>query len=320
MQASESQAASSLTYSALVKITNKAIDDARNDDVGQVCTYGVHKRTTSFTNPPLDYMGEEGDLWILGELFELSYYNWIFLYWDGTEWVDASNDLWTAYDLNHDGMISGEQKTEKGLVCKFSNLTSTEVVGKNPMTSYIGEIGDLFIKIDSKYADAKFYFIWNGSKWIANLENPYTLAHAVALRTKVGEYCVYGKNKDVFSSYYSTPPGNYKGVKGDLWIVANKVTGEAYSTDYWNGKSWIGVSVEEVETLRKINDAAQFKARNSTSGEVCYAGTVKSTQTFSASMPKSYKGKVNDRWIVMDKKGEKNSIFYYWNGKSWVLN
>ena len=320
IQASGSQAAGNLTYSALSEITNKAINDARKSDVGEICKYGLYTSTTSFSFPPENYTGGEGDLWIYGELFDFSIYNWTFLYWDGTTWVDYSNDLWNAYNLNHDGMISGEQKTEKGLVCNVQNLTMTEVVGQEPKANHVGEIGDRFIKIDSKYPNAQLYYIWNGSKWVANLENPYTLAHAAAIKTKTGEYCIYGKNKDVFSSYYPVPPTSYKGVKGDLWIVAFKTTGREKDRHYWNGKSWIDQSASSSEALQKINDAAQFKARNSASGEVCYAGTVKSAQTFSASMPKNYKGKINDSWLVMDKKGEKNTIFYYWNGKSWVLN
>jgi len=319
IQASESHAANSLTYSAIEDITNQAINDARKDSVGEVCTYGLYKSTTSYSSPPSDYTGKQGDLWMFLERFELSFYNWNFLYWDGAEWIDNSEDVWIEYDLIHDDMISGEQKTEKGLICKFSNLTRTEVVGKSPMASYIGEIGDLFIKIDSKYLDAKLYYIWNGSKWIANLENPYTLAHAVATRTKTGEYCVYGKNKDVYSSYYSAPPTSYKGVKGDLWIVADKTTGRAVSKSYWDGKSWLKDGAPGSITLQNINDAVQYKARNSVTGEICYAGTNKSTQTFSAKLPMVYKGKVNDRWIVMHKDLTPTS-YHYWNGKSWILN
>ena len=320
IHATESHAAGSLSYSALEQITNKATDSARKGNVGEVCTYGGYQSTTSLSSPPENYTGSIGDLWIFGEPFELSFYNWKFLYWDGTIWEDESNDNWVDYSVIHDNAISNEQKTDKGLVCKFSNLTSTKVVGQEPKASHIGEIGDLFIKIDSKYPDAESYYIWNGSKWVANLENPYTLAHAVATRTKSGEYCVYGKNKDVYSSYYSAPPGSYKGVKGDLWIVADKTTGRAVSKHYWDGKSWLKDDALGADALRKLNDAVQFKARNTASGEICYSGTITSAQTFSSNLPKSYKGKANDRWIVMDKKGEKSNIYYYWTGKIWILN
>ena len=334
---SQAQAAGSTSFSALTKITNQALNDAHASDVGEVCVtvdaLGTHTGTKSRSRPPINYSGNQGDRWIYMERFELEMFNYRYLYWDGSIWLDGfgydengdeseanSQDSWSRYDSEYSVMFQEAQKSRNGYTCKFSELSRIQIVGQNPSPTYKGQIGDVYIKVDSKFDDAKLGYIWNGSKWIANLENTYTLARAAAIRTKAGEYCIYGKNKDVFSSYYSTPPSDYKGVKGDLWIVADKATREAYSTDHWNGKSWIGVDSDEFETLRKINDAAQFKARNSATGEVCYAGTVKSTQTFSANMPKSYKGKVNDSWLVMDKKGEKNTIFYYWNGKSWVLN
>jgi hypothetical protein len=319
IHASESHAASSLTYSALEQITNKATDEAHKDSFGELCTYGGHKSTTSLSLPPELYSGSEGDAWIYGEPFELSFYNWNFFYWDGTTWVDSSNDLWASYNLNRNGMLRVAQETAAGLVCKISNLTRTEAVGKDPAINHLGEVGDLFIKIDLKYRDAEFYYIWNGSKWVANLENPYTMAHAVATRTKTGEYCVYGKNKDVYSSYYSAPPTSYIGVKGDLWVVADKTTGRAMSQSYWDGKSWLKDGAPGSITLQNINDAVQYKARNSVTGEICYAGTNKSTQTFSSKLPMVYKGKVNDRWIVMYKDLTPTS-YHYWNGKSWIVN
>ena len=334
---SPAQAAGSTSFSALAKITIKAQNDAHASEAGEVCvtvdSLGTHKSSMSKSLPPIDYSGDQGDRWIYMEPFELEMFQNKYLYWDGSIWLEWSSfdengdesevqneDLWNQYHSDHSAMVEEAKKSRNGYICKFSELSRIEIVDQNPSPTYKGKIGDVFFKIDSKFDDVELGYIWNGSKWVANLENTYTLARVAAVKTKTGEYCVYGKNKDVFSSYYSTPPSDYKGVKGDLWIVADKATREAYSTDYWNGKSWIGVSAEEFETLREINDAVQFKARNSATGEVCYAGTVKSTQTFSASMPKSYKGKVNDRWLVMDKKGEKNTIFYYWNGKSWVLN
>ena len=155
---------------------------------------------------------------------------------------------------------------------------------------------------------------------MANLENSYTLARAAATRTKAGEYCIYGANKDISTSFYATPPKSYKGVKGDLWITMDETYRTTKNMLFWSGKAWVPNNAEGFEQLQEINDAAQLKARNSATGEVCYVGTLKGTQTFSAKLPKSYKGKVNDSWTVMDKKGENNSVVYFWTGKSWVLN
>jgi hypothetical protein len=169
----------------------------------------------------------------------------------------------------------------------------------------------------AKYQDARMYFAWNGVKWIASLKNPYTLASAVASRTKAGNYCIYGANKDFSTSYYSVPPKSYKGVKGDLWVITDKTYGDFRSMYFWTGKVWVVSTSKEAEALQKLNDDLQLKARASSKGEVCYSGSITSTQVFSTKVPGTYKGKVNDRWVVMDKKGVKANIYYYWDGKKW---
>ena len=334
---SQVQAAGSTSFSALAKIASQAINDAHDSDVGEVCVtvdaLGTHTGSKSKSLPPMNYSGARGDRWIYIERFEIEMFQYKYLYWDGSIWLDASGvdengdeseanseELWNQYHSDHSAMVEGAKKSQNGYKCKFSELSRVEIIGQNPSPTYKGQIGDVFIKIDSKYNDAELGYLWNGSKWVANLENSYTLARAAATRTKTGEYCIYGANKDISTSFYATPPKSYKGVKGDLWITMDETYRTTKNMLFWSGKAWVPNNAEGFEQLQEINDAAQLKARNSATGEVCYAGTVKSTQTFSAKLPKSYKGKINDSWLVMDKKGEKNTIFYYWNGKSWVLN
>ena len=341
IQFSQSEAAGSPTFSSLNKITQQAMADAHASEAGEVCvnvdSFGVHTDITSLSMPPKDYSGNHGDLWLYLERFELSFYNYKFLYWDGSIWLDGtgldengdaseinSSASWNQYATDHMVMTQEAKESINGYQCKFSNLTSTEIVGRDPSAKHIGAVGDYYIKIDSKFRDARLYFAWSGTKWIGWLENPYTLAHAAALRTKEGEFCTYGKNKDVYSSFYSVPPANYKGVKGDLWIVADKITGEpvnaATNNYYWDGKSWIpDAALTGWESLKKLNDEAQFKARSSATGEICHAGTNTSTQVVSAKLPSNYKGKINDRWIYMDKVNATAFVsMYYWNGKSWI--
>ena len=334
---SQSYAAGSTSFSALAKITFQAINDAQASDVGEVCVtvdaLGTHTGSKSKSSPPMNYSGSQGDRWIYIERFELEMFQYRYLYWDGSIWVDGSGydengdeseannkDSWDRYHSDHSAMVEGAKKSQNGYKCKFSELSRIEIIGQNPSPAYKGQIGDVHINLDSKYNDAELGSIWNGSKWVANLENPYTLAYAAATRTKAGEYCIYGANRDISTSFYATPPKSYKGVKGDLWVTMDETYRTTKDRFFWSGKVWVPNNAEGFEQLKEINDAAQFKARNSAGGEVCYAGTSKGTQTFSAKLPKSYKGKVNDRWIVMDKKGEKSNIFYYWTGKSWVLN
>lgn len=336
---SQVHAAGSTSFSALAKITNQALNDAHASDVGEVCVtvdaLGTHTSTQSRSGPPMNYSGNQGDRWIYKEMFELEMFNYRYLYWDGSIWLDSfyfnensdeseanSEDSWNRYDSEYSVMFQEAQKSRDGYTCKFSELSRIQIVGQNPSPTYKGQIGDVHIKVDSKYNDAKLRYIWNGSKWIADLWNTYRLARAAAIRTKAGEYCIYGANKDISTSFYETPPKSYKGVKGDLWIVLDATSGNKIYEFFWSGKVWVPNSPEGTlpRSLMKINDAAQFKARNSATGEVCYVGTLKGTQTFSAKLPKSYKGKVNDSWTVMDKKGESNSVVYFWTGKSWVLN
>ena len=337
MQLSESHAAASTSFSTLAKITVQAINDSHVSDVGEVCATvdgsGSHTSSTSKSLPPMDYSGNQGDRWIYMEPFEIEMFQYRYFYWDGVIWLDGSGvdengdeseanseELWNNYNSDFSALVEAAKKSQKGYKCKFLELSRIEIVGQDPSPSYKGQIGDVHIKIDSKFSDAELGYLWNGSKWIANLENTYTLAHAAATRTKSGEYCIYGKNKDVYSSYYSAPPVDYKGVKADLWIVADKTSGSEVGRFFWSGKAWVENNANGFEQLKAINEAAQLKARSTSIGEVCYAGTNTSAQTFSSNLPKSYKGKVNDRWIVMDKKGEKSNIYYYWTGKSWILN
>ena len=336
---SQVQAAGSTSFSALAKIANQALNDAHASDVGEVCVtvdaLGTHTGTKSKSRPPMNYSGARGDRWIYIERFELEMFNYRYFYWDGSIWLDGfgydengdeseanSQDSWNRYDSEYSVMFQEAQKSRDGYTCKFSELSRIQIVGQNPSPTYKGQIGDVYIKVDSKFNDAKLGYIWNGSKWIANLENTYTLARAAAIRTKAGEYCIYGANKDISTSFYEIPPKSYKGVKGDLWITMDATSGNSMNKFFWSGKVWVPNTPEGTifYQLQKINDAAQFKARNSATGEVCYVGTLKGTQTFSAKLPKSYKGKVNDSWTVMDKKGENNSVVYFWTGKSWVLN
>ena len=326
VQINQANAASDPSFSSLQKITNQATLDAWNSDEGEYCVYQNYKSTVSYSRPPEIYSGSEGDLWVFiddgttGFPGEQTNY-----FWDSSSWIhapmmDDASTQFGVYAHQNDAIVRTAQKSEGGFQCVISGLLKLEFWGQEPPAKYSGMVGDLYINFDSKFHDAQLYFIWSGLKWIANRENPYTLAHAVATRTKDGEFCIYEKNRDVYSSYYSAPPSSYKGVKGDLWIVADKISGRAVSNSFWDGKSWLKDSAPGAIPLKKINDAVQYKARNSATGEVCHAGTNVSTQTFNAKLPTAYKGKANDRWIVMDKKGDKSNIYYYWTGKSWVLN
>jgi hypothetical protein len=325
----QAYAAAETSYSKLTAITVKARVAAFDSGIGEVCLtsdyIGDHRDTTSYSPAPIDYSGSDGDLWVYAES-EFPYIKHYF-YWDGVEWLTGAPDeegseegklhSWNLRAGDHGVMVREARESSSGYVCTFSNLKRIERIGQEPISNYVGEIGDIYVKIDSKYQDARMYFAWNGVKWIASLKNPYTLASAVASRTKAGNYCVYGANKDFSTSYYSVPPKSYKGVKGDLWVITDKTYGDFKSMYFWTGKVWVVSTSKEAEPLQKLNDELQLKARASSKGEVCYSGSITSTQVFSTKVPTTYKGKVNDRWVVMDKAGVKANIYYYWDGKKW---
>ena len=329
------QAAAETSYSKLLAITDKAYDDALHNELGVVCEksdgLGNHRATTTYSTPPEDYTGSAGDLWKLIEPIELTFTTNHYFYWDGVEWLNGApdeegsdenkNHRWNLYAGDYEVMVRDAQESDTGYQCVFSSLKRIEIIGKAPAVKYSGQIGDLYLKMDPKFVDANLGYIWNGIKWIASLNNPYTLAHSAAIRSKVGEYCTYGANKDISTSYYATPPKSYKGVKGDLWITMDETYGNLKGMYYWSGKVWVPNNAAGFEQLQKINDAAQLKARSSAIGEVCHAGSNVTTQVITAKLPTKYKGKINDRWAYMDKNNTSMSIkMYYWNGKSWALD
>ena len=98
---SQVQAAGSTSFSALAKIASQAINDAHDSDVGEVCVtvdaLGTHTGTKSKSFPPMNYLGARGDRWIYIERFEIEMFQYKYLYWDGSIWLEWSTPVSLIY-------------------------------------------------------------------------------------------------------------------------------------------------------------------------------------------------------------------------------
>ena len=157
-------AAAETSYSKLLSITNKAYEEVLHTDLGVVCEtsdgLGDHRDTTSYSDAPADYIGSAGDLWIVLEPFEFTLMKRYF-YWDGTEWLNGDpdeegseenkNHRWNVYRVDHEVMVRDAQESTDGYQCRFSNFKRIEKIGKAPAATYSGQIGDFYVKVDTKF-------------------------------------------------------------------------------------------------------------------------------------------------------------------------
>jgi hypothetical protein len=304
----QSSSASGLTYFVVMDRNSTISSNSLRSGLNQICDFGKLKSTKSLGGVlPSSYSGNVGDSWTISKSSGDDNY-----FWDGKKWLAYADDskTWMEYSDAFNSQLNIKESTTTGFICTTGTLTETDVSSGLPPQQYKGIVGDSWI-----IQNGPTYY-WNGEQW---LTDPGQLARRRATASPVGEVCTYGKNRDTSTSTLQKPPANYRGTKGDLWVVLDPVTRNTSANFLWNGHAWIQASPKgEALTLENLNQIAQSKARSSRTGEVCRSGEYVGIQSSFSNPPAKYHGAAGDTYNVYDASGgTKTSAAFEWDGNVW---
>ena len=300
----------------------KELDEGAKSGAGLVCTFGANKVTITYNHPPSKYSGKAGDVYRL--------VNWdtnqsSAVFWSGSKWIERGAQ-WTKYQAAWSKGIAPAQasKTKPYTCIAGENKEVYTSALPLPFGSGVKDL-DRWNIIDATNNTFIGKYIFSGGTWVASPNNPWfklnnirATAQRLAIASSAGLYCTYGKNKDVTSSAFTTPPASYKGATADLWVVVNKKTG-AETKYYWSGKKWILGSSPGAKSLVDANKKYQYDARNSDVSEVCHNGHLVHQQHTNSNPPLNYVGNVGDSWEPVDAETVTFSPSIYWDGIAWVV-
>ena len=147
----------------LAGLSYVASRDAQNTKIGEVCTYGVNKDTTSnfYTKPPKEYKGSVADLWIVTN--KLTNNVNARYYWNGKVWVqDSQSDSSGLRKKNKNAQDTANMDAAQHCVAGNLKTTVAALTGPN-VQNYQGQIGDKWIDYEVESTE---YYYWNGKNWI----------------------------------------------------------------------------------------------------------------------------------------------------------
>lgn len=150
-------------YFELAGISYVASRDAQNTKIGEVCTYGVNRDTTSnfYTTPPKDYKGAVADLWVVKN--KLTNHQIARYYWNGKAWIkDTSKEASSLKKKNDGAQNTANLDAAQHCVAGKMKTTIAALTAPN-VQNYQGQIGDTWIDYEVENTE---YYYWNGTNWI----------------------------------------------------------------------------------------------------------------------------------------------------------